>query len=202
MYPRASECLAYDESKGVLWNRNPTHADYLKHRLGIGDIPCQIPLQVSKKKFSVYEDELADKPLVIKENYEKLYQVPVALDLAEHNLVGIVGGEKKKGAIEVAKVIAAQIAANNCYTDVKMGFIYNQTKFNETAAWKFAKWLPHVWSEDKKIRYLAADADQTSDVFYELTRIFRGRSKDEEEADKTNERLPKPYYVLFISDPE
>ena len=202
MYPRASECLAYDESKGVLWNRNPTHADYLKHRLGIGDIPFQIPLQVSKKKFSVYEDELADKPLVIKENYEKLYQVPVALDLAEHNLVGIVGGEKKKGAIEVAKVIAAQIAANNCYTDVKMGFIYNQTKFNETAAWKFAKWLPHVWSEDKKIRYLAADADQTSDVFYELTRIFRGRTKDEEEADKTNERLPKPYYVLFISDPE
>lgn len=202
MYPGASECLSYDESKGILWNRNPTHADYLKHRLGIGDIPFQIPLQVSKKKFSVYKDELADKPSDIKDNYETLYQVPVALDLAEHTLVGIVGGEKKTGAIEVAKVIAAQIAANNCYTDVKLGFIYNQAKFNEEASWNFAKWLPHVWSEDKKIRYLAADADQTSDVFYELTRIFRGRTEEGEEANVADGRLPKPYYVLFISDPE
>lgn len=200
MYPDAGVCLSYDEGQGILWNRNTTHRDYLKHRLGIGNVPFQIEIQTQAKKFSVQKDELMDKPHFIKENYETLYDVPVVLDLAEHNLIGIVGGPQKAGAIEVAKLLTAQVAANNCYTDVKLGFVYNSETSNEQKEWEFARWLPHVWSEDKKTRYCAANAEQASDMFYELTKIFRARLEEAQEVGVDTGQMPKPYYLLFISD--
>lgn len=198
VYPETASCLKYDAAKGILWNRNAFHKDFLNYRLGIGAVPFQVSIEVPKKKFSIYKDELAAKPEMIKDNYDTLYDVPVTLDLSRHRLVGIVGGEEKRGAIETAKCLAAQIAANNCYTDVKMGFIYDKNNANEGEKWKFAKWLPHVWSEDKKIRYLAGDGEQASDVLYELTKIFRSRVEEQEEKDK--EKIWKPYYVLFVSN--
>ncbi len=200
LYPKAADCLAYDESQGLLWNRNPTHRDYLKHRLGMGNVPFQISIQAPKEKFSLYRDELADKPRFIKENYDVLYDVPVVLDLAAHPLIGIVGGQAKAGAIEIARLLTAQIAANNCYTDVKLGFFYDAQASNEEKEWEFLRWLPHVWSEDKKTRYFAANAEQASDVFYELTKVFRTRLDEAKELSVGGQQLPKPYYLLFISD--
>ncbi len=199
MYPDASECMNCHEDKGVLWNRNHTHGDFLKHRLGLGMAPFPIRIQAPKKKFSVYKDELEEQPRFIKENYDKLYDVPVVIDLAEHKLIGVIGGADKKGAIAAAKLIAAQAAANNCYTDVKMGFLYNSETSNEEEHWRFAKWLPHVWSEDKKTRYIASNMAQASEVFYELTKVFRSRT-EEDKGKKRQEEIPKPYYILFISD--
>ncbi len=200
LYPDAGTCLTYDEGMGLLWNRNATHRDYLKHRLGMGNVPFPVSIRAPGEKFSIYKDELADKPRFIKENYETLYDVPVVLDLAKHKLVGIIGGSQKAGAMETARLLAAQIAANNCYTDVKMGFIYNGETSNEEKEWEFARWLPHVWSEDKKTRYCASTAEQASDVFYELTKICRNRLEEEKELSLGEKQLPKPYYILFISD--
>ncbi len=200
MYPDAGTSLTYDESTGLLWSRNPSHEDFLEHRLGMGNAPFPVKIQTPKEKFSVYKDEMEDKPRFIKENYETLYDVPLSVDLAKHKLIGIVGGQQKAGAIEIAKLLAAQIAANNCYTDVKMGFFYDSGISNEEKEWEFAKWLPHVWSEDKKTRYCASNAEQASDVFYELTKVFRARLEEEDGFPSSEKQLPKPYYILFISD--
>ncbi|MGN0291478.1 MAG: FtsK/SpoIIIE domain-containing protein, partial [Lachnospiraceae bacterium] len=76
-----------------------------------------------------------------------------------------------------------------------MGFIYDKNSSKEEEKWSYGKWLPHVWSEDKKTRYFADDKEQASDVFYELTKIFRTRLEEKKEG------LQKPYYVLFVSEP-
>lgn len=196
-YHSAEQCLNYNEKEGNLWNRNRTHEDFIAHRLGIGDIPFQVSIDIPKKKFRLYEDELAVKPEFIKDNYEKLYGVPVTLDLAKHQLIGVVGGTAKQGAIQVARALSVQIAANNCYTDVKLGYIYNKNKIEDINGFAFAKWLPHVWSEDKKTRFIASSKEDASDVFYELTKIFRTRS---EMTEQQKEGIPKPYYIIFISD--
>lgn len=191
-YPAVSECLDYDANAVMLWNRNRTHEDFLCQRLGMGNLPFPVKLSVPKKKFSLFVDELAEKPAYIKENYKVMYQVPIIVDLIKNNLVGIVGGEKKSGAIQIAKVLAAQIAANNCYTDVKLGFVYSEDEKNQ---WKFAKWLPHVWSEDKKTRFVAMNKAQASEIFYEFTKVCRSRTEDD-----NKKGLPKPYYVVFVSE--
>lgn len=194
-YPATNVCMDYDANVAMLWNRNRTHEDFLQHRLGTGDLPFPVHLSVPKKKFSMSTDELAEKPAYIKENYKVMYEVPIVIDLIKNNLIGIVGGKGRQGALQIAKIIATQIAANNCYTDVKLGFIYNDENEEEKQQWEFVKWLPHVWSEDKKTRYVAMNKTQASEIFYEFTRICRSRTEDD-----NKKGLPKPYYVVFVSE--
>ncbi|MGL5436044.1 MAG: type VII secretion protein EssC [Lachnospiraceae bacterium] len=194
-YPDSSQCVQYSTRKGALWSRNRSHEDFLRHRIGIGNLPFQIPITVPKERFSLTDDELMQKPSVIKKEYEMLYEVPVCADMLEHTLIGMVGGKGKQGSIDMMHTLSAQIAANNSYIDIKLIYIYDGSKKAED--WEFARWLPHVWSEDKKTRYVASNKEEASEVFYELVKIFRMRSEEEHGRKKG---LPKPYYIMFVSD--
>ena len=93
-----------------------------------------------------------------------------------------------------------QIAACNCYTDVKMLFIYDKDNSDDDGQWEFARWFPHVWAEDKKIRYIASNKLEAGEVFYEVAKIFRQRNENETSY-RNNKVIPKPYFILFLSDP-
>ena len=66
-----------------------------------------------------------------------------------------VGKPDRKGATELMHIIAAQVAANNCYTDVKMVFIYDKDQCIRREDWECMNWFPHVWNQVHKTRYLA-----------------------------------------------
>ena len=200
MYPDVNTCLNYDEHSVMLWNRNATHEDFLSCRLGLGDVDFQVPIRVPKEKFRMERDELAEKPEFIHQNYKTLTNVPILLNLLEHKLTGVVGGQGKKGAIQAAKIMAAQIAASNCYTDVKMVFVYDENNSEDSGQWEFAKWFPHVWAEDKKIRYIASNRLEAGEVFYEIAKVFRQRQENAVSYNRGN-TLPKPYFIMFLSDP-
>lgn len=194
MYPDAESCLSYRANTTSLWNRNRNHEDFLVHRLGLGNLPFPTQIDIPKKKFVLYEDELANQPSVIKNNFTMMYNVPITVDLVKNNLIGVVGDSKTMGAFQVANVLATQLAANNCYTDVKLGFVFNEKNVGAARQWEGLKWLPHVWSEDKKTRFVAGNSTEASEIFYELARVCRSRSEEKKKG------LPKPYYVIFISD--
>lgn len=198
-YPDANQCCSYDSNSAFLWNRNDTHDDFLFVRLGIGDAEFQADIKIPKKgfKFGVSEDFLAQKPKSIKEQYKKLKNVPVGVDLAKNRLIGIIGGEGKAGAVEVARTIIAQIVSSICYTDVKLIVAYDEKSDVDKKNWSFAKWLPHVWAEDKKSRYFATNRAEASDVFFEVANIIRMR-----EEEKSKDGKVKPQYILFLANPE
>ena len=127
MYLPAEECCRYNASNALLWNRNVNHGDFLSHRLGIGSMPFQVTVNVPKEKFTLVNDSLAEKPAMIQQSYKELHEVPICVDLLRHRMVGIVGGHKKQGAVAVMHNLVAQIAASNCYTDVKMAFLYDES---------------------------------------------------------------------------
>lgn len=200
MYQNAETCAAYDENNKVLWNRNFRHKDFLFYRLGLGDIPFQALIDVPKDRFKLYDDGLAEKPKFIKKNYSTLFGVPVGIDFLKDRLVGMIGGTNLIGAIEIVKILSTQIAANNSYTDVKLVFIYDGEDPANLGKWDYIKWFPHVWSEDKKIRYIASNKQQASDVFYSLTKVFRQR--EEMGLAKNLDVIQKPYFIIFLMNPE
>lgn len=195
-YPDIQSCARYPWEKKNLWNRNFSHPDFLYVRLGLGELPFQAPITVPKERFSLVNDALAERPREIKKTYETIHEVPVGIDLMEKRLVGLFGNDGKAQAIGVARAMAMQIACNNCYTDVRMVFLYNETEQRE---WTFAKWLPHAWSEGRKARFVACNKTETSDILYILSTILRDRA-DTYESAAAEHRVFKPHYVLFISD--
>lgn len=197
MYPSSRECCRFDKNSNRIWNRNMSHEDFLFTRLGLGNIPFQVQIEIPKEKFSVSQDSLREKPAIIKADYQMLENVPVGIDLKQQ-LWGVVGGKDASRTMNIIYHLVAQTAANHCYTDVKMVFIYDEEKCSYKKEWDFVKWLPHVWSEDKTTRYIAGNTLEAGDIFYELTNILRKR---ENEAGITSQNvLPKPYYLLFVSD--
>lgn len=195
-YPSAQQCVR-DGGQGIhLWERNPNHGDFLSYRLGLGDVPFQVNIQVPAERFELVEDSLRDKPTMIRENYKTLHEVPVCIDLQKERIVGLVGGPDRSGACEILYTLIAQIAAQNCYTDVKLAFVYSQEQGDDWERWEFCRWLPHVWSEDRKVRFVASNQSEASDVFYELGNVLRNRREQQD----GREIVHRPWYILVIEN--
>ena len=194
-YPDSKTLARTDEHSSLLWNRNKTHDDFLKHRIGIGELPFQAPVVTSKERFMLHPDPLYQEPQRIRQSYQTMTDVPVLSDLTRYPLIGLVGGSQKQGAYETARLLTVQMAAVNCYTDVKLAFVYNEDDSFDALRWRFARWLPHVWNKNKSFRYVAANRAEAGDVFYELSVVLRKRLENPDARDEE-----EPFYVLFLSD--
>ncbi len=201
MYPSAQQCLQYDRHSSELWNRNFGHKDFLYQRLGLGDQPFQVSIEIPKEKFTLLNDSLLEKPIMIKSEFETLKQVPIGISLMEKTLIGLVGGEGKRGAIQMMHMLVAGITAAHSYTDVKLVFVYRELEHEKQKEWECMRWFSHIWSEDKRTRYMASNKIETSDVFFELSGIIRNRSEEAESQLGKPKTFVKPHYVLFVSDP-
>ena len=195
-YPPAHACIASGTEH--LWERNLHHADFLRYRLGLGEQPFQVEIKAPPERFDLINDSLKTKPAMIKENFQTLHDVPVCIDLREERLVGLVGGPDRAGAREILYTLVAQIAAQNCYTDVKLAFSYGEDQGDDAANWAFCRWLPHTWSEGRKARYVAANKPEASDMFYELMGVLRLRG--EQDHTNPNKAPLKPWYIVVIED--
>lgn len=198
MYLSAGECCNFDKHTLQLWNRNADHTDFMTYRLGIGNLPFQVRINIPKERFTLIDDSLAEKPRQIMESYRILHGVPVCVDLLEHRIVGIIGGLGKKGAVEILHKLVAQIASANCYTDVKMAFIYDEEK-DENNKWEYLKWFPHTWSEDKKTRFMAKNKAEAGEILYEITKAMRARAEQNGNYGQKG-KINLPQYILFVAD--
>lgn len=196
-YLSGQECCSFGRGDAELWNHNNRQADFLTVRLGLGTIPFQAQIRVPKEKFTLKTDELSEKPYTIRDSYSNLYKVPVCMDIQKKGVIGVVGGLDKAGAYQIVFNMVAQLAANTCYTDLKMVFIYSDSPKN-ARRWGFARWLPHVWMDDKKTRLIAGNKDELGDILYELSGVLRRRTEDK--ASKI--QYPIPHYVVFVDDME
>ena len=188
MYPDARTCGAFWKYPQELWNRNPSHADFLTCRLGLGSVPFQVPIVIPKKKFMLHFDELASRPGEIKDAYSTLYDAPITIDFNRHRVVGIVGPERA----DIARVIITQMAASACYTDLRMAFLGDESTGTD---WTYMKWLPHVWSADRSQRYVALHRSEVNSVCYELMQVFRTAG-----GDGANRSAVMPPQYLVVSE--
>ena len=142
IYPSAQQCVQYGRREPRLWNRNFTHADFLYTRLGLGDSPFQVEINVPKEKFSLINDTLQKKPQVIRDEFHMLHQVPVGVDLMKHGLIGIVGGAGKRGALQMMHTIVAGITAA---TAIRTSSSFLSMMRRTTPLWKdweCMRWFP------------------------------------------------------------
>ena len=178
-----------------LWNRNPYHEDFLIHRIGIGNMRFPVEIKLLEDNLDVGENRLWEEARRIKEHYSVLQRVPILLDIKKYNQIGIIEGCGDEGMAIVRNLIL-QIALCNCYTEVKLGCIYDKDTITQYGQWDFCRWLPHIWDSSKQKRLIAQNQGEARELFYNLHQIFKAR-----EAESSREQSEKilPHYVLFIA---
>ncbi|EKN71479.1 FHA domain containing protein [Neobacillus bataviensis LMG 21833] len=174
-----------------LWERTLGQDDFLKLRLGLGNLPLHADIKFPEKRFSVEDDELQEELQKLAAAPKVLPDVPVTISLIEEKISGIIGSrEKVKKFVEG---LIFQLTSLHSYDELKLVFVYDG---QEQHMWDFVKWLPHVWDDAKSIRYMATDANELKELSAVLEKEISQRQTlaDDELANLTQ------HYVIFSMD--
>ncbi|WP_068673722.1 type VII secretion protein EssC [Oceanobacillus sp. Castelsardo] len=171
-----------------LWERGFGQNDFLKLRIGLGQGLLNADINYSEKKFSIDDDNLQEELYTLCESPKILNDIPITLSLFENHISGVIGDRKQ--TLSFAKGLIFQLATLYSYDEVKMIFIYDE---EEEEDFGFTKWLPHVWSNDNKFRFIATNQNEMKEVSAYIeneieTRIATNESKMEDIT---------PYYIVF-----
>lgn len=199
-YPNAAQCAALpSDQTNRLWNRMPTHPDFLHVRLGTGTVKMPYEISIPKKKLSIIDDELRNEPERLKHTYSTIADAPMILPLRQEPVIGILGDIQ---ATLFAQGMLIQIAALHSYHDVRIVVLTDEFSASE---WAWARWLPHVFAnEDRNLRMVASTPSDIHDVVSYLDEVMmirkNGTRRDDMEEDaKSKDDMPLPHYVIFCT---
>lgn len=170
-----------------LWERSPKDSDFLSVRLGLGQQKFGVDIEVPQKGFTLDEDPMMGKAVALEKKYETMHNVPVCLSLRDKKVVGVIGD-----VAEVFRIFAANLATLYAPDEVKLVLVYGE------ADCKITNWvneLPHVWSNDRKRRFVATNREEAGVLFADLEEEIAGT-----EAAAGKEEPRTPFYVVLVLD--
>ena len=177
--------------KSKLWEREPGQSDFLKLRVGIGDVPADIKYQYRERSFVLEDDNLQKDMLEFCENPKRLEATPLLVSLYENYFSGVVG--KRSETIAFAKGLLLQMLAYYSYDEFKIVLLIDS---KELAGFDTVRWVPHVWDDEKKVRLIATNAQELKDVSAYMEQVIGERVNMRE--DEVVGALP--YYMIFAFD--
>ena len=118
-------------------------------------MPSPNEIEDAKEDLGSEHDPLNDHIEELKEKFDILRQVSVAVSLYDHRLLGVVSGDEEKRD-QLMRILALQIAALHPYTDVRMCYVDFQAENLEKM--EYTRWLPHTYTPDGKLRMIVCDS--------------------------------------------
>ncbi|WP_261304019.1 type VII secretion protein EssC [Paenibacillus andongensis] len=182
------------ESERRLWERKPSDSDFLEVRLGKGERDFEVQVTFPKQGFMLDEDPLINEPAKLAQKYAKLHDAPITVSLLDERTVGLIGDREK--IMNNMKCMALHLAGLHAYDEVKMVFVYNEF---ESAHFEWTKELPHVWSTNRNIRYVATNKNEVHQLFNAIDEAVKEREQGSSRDSRSNGLL-KPHFVVFIAD--
>ncbi len=171
-----------------LWERGVGQNDFLEIRVGNGNGLLDAELHYSERRFTIEKDKLQDELYALCEKEKTLQNIPITYSLYDNFVSGVIG--ERKQVVDFAKGIIIQLAALYSYDEVKFVFVYDE---KEDSEFNFVKWLPHVWSDDEKFRFIATNPNEVKEVSAYLEKVIEVR----ESLNATELEDEKPYYIVF-----
>lgn len=171
-----------------IWERTSKYSDFLRIRLGTGQLPMQANIQYPERRFSVDQDNLLESMYQFGEKERWLHNVPICLSLTERFISGFYANHKQ--LLEYAKKMILQLTVLHSYDEVKLVVLYDESDEENLS---FLRWIPHTMDNAKRIRYLASTPDEAKNLSADLDQIldYRMSLNQEQLADET------PYYVVI-----
>lgn len=192
--PTPEECMKRIQDRAsTLWERSSFDPDFLSVRLGIGNLPSSI--EVIPPKQDAYEQEpLIDEAIQLEREFKTLSDVPVLLPLSNAHVVGVIGD--RTATLDAMRHLVLQLVTHHSPDEVKIVSFYSEETAHE---WDWMRWLPHVWDDQRKMRFLAKNRGQAREVVDYLYELLNRRTRNKQDGTFSEAQLP--YWVFLISDP-
>lgn len=191
-YLTAAQCEeTITRVKSSLWEREPGQDDFLKLRVGQGSIQADVKYNYQERRFVLDDDNLQKEMLKMCENPKKIEGVPIIVSLLENYISGVVGA--REDTLAFAKGLILQMVTYYSYDEFKLVLLIDPAEEKEL---EMLRWIPHVWDDDKKIRFVAANPLELKDVSAYLEQVIKSRMAlhDDERAECI------PYYMILAFD--
>ncbi|WP_134772090.1 FtsK/SpoIIIE domain-containing protein [Ornithinimicrobium flavum] len=143
-----------------LWERRRHDPDWLMARFGTADQASGVTV-----KTSLREDHEGDLVWTVPD-------VPVTVDLAAAGVTGVAGPTRRA----TARWVVAQLAVLHSPVDLRMTLL---TSPEGEADWHWARWLPHLRSDegDAELAQVGVDEESTAARIAELVGILEARTQ-------------------------
>ena len=194
-YLSAEECAQIILNKEPrLWERRREDDDFLTIRVGLGDLPIEADIEYPNKEFSLEDDNLVTLINSVAQKSKLIKNVPITASLASKNIAAAIIENDERTTEKFAQNLIMQLIALHSYADLKLVFLLKKEK---NIKWEHMKTLPHIWDEQKQIRFWADDYEDMKDISRYLELELNNRRKFE---DKFDYRSFSPYYLIITDD--
>lgn len=194
-YLSAEECAQIILNKDSrLWERKTEDEDFLTIRVGLGDLPIEADIEYPNKEFSMEDDNLIELINSVAKKSKVIKNVPITASLASKNIAAAIIENDERTTEKFAQNLIMQLVALHSYADLKLVFLLKKEK---NVRWEHMKTLPHIWDEQKEIRFWADEYDDMKDISRYLEIELNNRRKYE---DKFDYRSFAPYYLIITDD--
>ena len=192
--PAATECLeSLRQLNRSLWERNPADRDFLDVRLGMGyENLCVNVKARDEGGFRMDTDEVKELAEQIVEETRIVDNVPARLQMRRYQTIGFIGDRDRTAAL--VRNMLVSLTTAHCFEEVRIVGIFDK---KEQKRWESLRWLPHIWDENRQMRYLTFDPDSAHDMCELFTDVLGGRVKPTE-GGYQKDSLPVPHYVFLL----
>ncbi|GAA3788338.1 type VII secretion protein EccC [Streptomyces coacervatus] len=143
--PSALYDLVRDPAR--LWERRRTDADFLRVRIGIGDVPVQDVVVGQNSASGVLtppDPFMLNEARALQARFATTTDHPLTVPLDRAGNVSVVGD--REGVLRVARALLVQAAVTHAPDDVALAL---GVPGEHMAEWEWAKWLPHLLQPDE-----------------------------------------------------
>ena len=182
------------EKDSRLWERKIDAKDFATVRLGIGDVESSIDITYPEEKFTMADDNLLDIVGLVGKKSKILPKAPITITPIEKKLMGIASADISTMGNFLENMII-QLVAFQSYEDLKIVFFVKDSPIYD---WGKFKMLPHVWSNQRDVRYFATTRNEMQAISKQLEDVFNERIsavKDSEES-----LIASPFYLVITDD--
>lgn len=138
--PSTAEILTDIESRGpLLWTRRPEHGAFLGLRIGRGEMPSRIELELPAQRKGIAEHWTMIQDVAAQA--VRVDDVPVAERLVDCGSIGVAGS--LDAARAVARSLVLQLVGLHSPAELAIAAIASNVS---SPAWDWLKWLPHTGS--------------------------------------------------------
>ena len=184
--------------KRTLWERRNDQQDFLTVRVGTGKVPLKLKVNFNKEDFTMEEDELKKEAETVVNSSKILQNVPVSYSFYNKKATAIMGNNSE--VFPFVDNILLQLLAFHSFDDLKIIFFVNKKNLS---TWEKYKEAPHVFSNNKQVRFFATDIEDIKYVssYLEQEYFIRMANQTNDVVENENEENTyNPYYLIITDD--